>query len=480
MIFASVRMAPPAGRLLGFSRAGAEVQRGLIDLVARDGWIAALGESWWAADRALHRAAPKFRGRDPDDIMVHLAERMDSGPSTRLFEHGDYAAATEGSRPLAATYSIAATPHRSLEAPSAVARMSGGRLELWVGTQVPDLVRTAAAKAAGLPESQVSLTPMPVGDGSGSAFGIEAAAIATELARHSKRPICLSLPPATAQNQDSARPPLLAKMSALPAGDGTLASWSARLVGAAGTAASLGVVEPPFAPRSVIPPYAIPAIRVDSIDAQISLRTGYMRGGDEAMLCFCTESFVDEMARAMGVDPLGLRIGMLGSAPRLAHALTTAATLGGWDGGRPGSSLGLACASLFGSHIALLVEAGIGADQRVKVSRMVAAVDCGRAINPGLVRQQVEGGLLSALAAATLAAPAVVAGMPRAEPLRGKGYERLADVPEIEIEVIRSSAASGGVSGLGMAVLAPAVANAIAAATGRRLRALPFDPMAEQ
>ena len=168
---------------------------------------------------------------------------------------------------------------------------------------------------------------------------------------------------------------------------------------------------------------------------------------------------------------------MLGGAPRLARAITTATAIGGWDGGGPGSSMGLACASLYGSYIGLLAEATIGADQRIKVSRLVAAVDAGRIVNPNLIRQQIEGGLLTALADATLPAPEYVAGMPRAAPLRGRGYERLHEVPKVEVELINGNDEPGGVSGLGAAVLAPAVANAIAAGTGRRLRNLPFDPM---
>lgn len=482
MIFASVRMAPPGGRLTGFSRDGARQQQGLIDLVARDGWLAALGESWWAADHALTRAAPRFTGKDSGDYLVKLADMLESGDASRIFERGDYSAATEGSRPLAATYSIAATPHRSLEPPSAVARFTADRLELWASTQVPDLARAAAAKAAGIGERQVTLYPMPVGDGSGSAFDVEVIAIAVELAKKAGRPVSLSLPPATAQNQDATRPPIMARMAALPSPSGTIAAWSARIAGMAGLSASLaraqGKPEPGFSPKSAEPPYGIPAIRIDGIDADLPIRTGYMRGGARATITFLTESFTDEMARVMGAEPLAFRIGMLGGAPRLARAIMTAAKIGGWDGGAPGSMMGLACASLYGSHIGLLAEATIGADQRIKVSRLVAAVDAGRIVNPNLVRQQIEGGLLAALASAVVPASEFVAGMPRAEPMRGRGYERLEDVPKIEVELIRGNDEPGGISGLGMAVLAPAVANAIAAGTGRRLRNLPFDPMA--
>ncbi len=481
MIFASVRMAPPGGRLTGFSRAGAKAQHGLIDLVVRDQWLAALGETWWAADNALARAVPRFTGQAQVDFSALLVGQLESGESSRLFERGDYGSATEGSRPLSATYSIAATPHRSLEAPSAVARFTGDRLEVWAATQAPDLARAAAVRAAGVPESEVAIYAMPVGDGSGRAVEVEAVEIAVELARHAGRAVSVSLPPATAQNQDPVRPPMMARMTALPAGDGTIAAWSARIAGSPGFEASvaraLGKSAPAYSPRGTTPPYGIPAIRIDSVDSKLPIRAGYMRGGDEAMVAFASESFVDEMARAQGAEPLAFRIGMLGGAPRLARAITTAAAIGGWDGGAPGSTMGIACASLYDSHIGLLAEATVSADQRIQVSRLVAAVDVGRPVNPGLIRQQVEGGLLAALAAAIVPAPEFVAGMPRAAPMRGRGYERLHEVPRIEVEIIASDQEPGGVSGLCMAVLAPAVANALAAGTGKRLRNLPFDPM---
>ena len=183
-------------------------------------------------------------------------------------------------------------------------------------------------------------------------------------------------------------------------------------------------------------------------------------------------------ARAQGAEPLAFRIGLLAGNVRLARAVMAAATIGGWDGGASGGGMGLACASAFGSHIGLLAQAHVGADQRVVVDRLVAAVDCGRAINPGLVRQQVESGLLAAFQLATAPAPEIIAAMPRARPLRALGYNRLSGTPKIEVELIPSSEAPGGVSGLGSTVLAPAIANALAAATGKRLRGLPFDLLA--
>ena len=139
--------------------------------------------------------------------------------------------------------------------------------------------------------------------------------------------------------------------------------------------------------------------------------------------------------------------------------------------------MGIAGCSAYGSHIGLVASATIGADQRVKVDRLIAAVDCGRVVNRALVAHQVEAGLIWALAQATVPAADWVAGMPRARPIGAIGLPRLGDTPDIRVEVIPSSEAPGGVAGLGIPPLAPAVANAILAACGKRMRALPFDPM---
>jgi isoquinoline 1-oxidoreductase beta subunit len=230
--------------------------------------------------------------------------------------------------------------------------------------------------------------------------------------------------------------------------------------------------------EAAVPPYAIPALRIQQVEAKLPIRCGYMRGGNEALTAFANECFVDELARNLNAEPLAFRMALLNSNPRLAQALVKATSLAGWDGGAAGSRMGLACASAFGSHIALVAIAGIGGDQGLAIEKLVAAVDCGRAINPALVRQQIEGGLMHALSLATAKAPEYVAGMPVARTFRSAGIGGALAVPEIIVDVAASSADPGGASGLGHLVLAPAVANALAASTGRRLRNLPFDLMA--
>ncbi|MEO5640510.1 MAG: molybdopterin cofactor-binding domain-containing protein [Sphingomicrobium sp.] len=483
MLYASLRMVPPGGRLTGFAEGAARRVSGVRDMVVGDGWLAAIGETWSAAERALVVAAPKFTGAaDADSKAVEraLAAALDGGTGETIFERGSYDEAVAGSRPLVATYSIAAGQHLGLEPLCATARLTGDRLELWAPTLATEFARAAAAKAARLPVGQVVVYPMPVGSASGRAIEADAVPIAVMLAKRVARPVQLTVPHSTGTNHDRLRPPLTARMAALPV-EGAIAAWSARVVTAPGLESALarlaGVAEPKADVAASVPPYGITAIRVERVAASLPISTGYMRGGFEGMAGFMTESFMDEVARAIGAEPLAFRIGMLGGNVRLAKAIMTAAAIGQWDGGAAGSMMGLACSSAFGSHIGLLAQARIGSDQRVVVDRLVAAVDCGRAINPGLVRQQVEGGLLAALALATAPAPAFVAGMARARPLRSLGLERLAGTPKVEVELIPSTESAGGVSGLAATVLAGAVGNALAA-SGRRLRSLPFDPRA--
>jgi isoquinoline 1-oxidoreductase beta subunit len=254
-----------------------------------------------------------------------------------------------------------------------------------------------------------------------------------------------------------------------------------RLAGADGTRASmarlLGGSGEGFGPTSLqgaVPPYAIPSVLIEGTAIDLPIRSGNLRGEEHSATCFFTESFLDEMARASGAEPLAFRMGMLGGNVRLARAVSTAAAIGGWDGGGQGSSMGLACLSAYGSHIGLLAVASVSPTQQVEVGRLVAAVDCGRVVNPGLVRQQIEGGLIAGLAQATARVPEFHYGM--AVP-GSPTLPRLARTPSIEVELLPSTDSPGGVSGLGFAVVGAAVGNALAAALGKRLRRLPLDPM---
>jgi isoquinoline 1-oxidoreductase beta subunit len=486
MLFASVRVAPAGGRLTSFSRVSAERLPGVRHLAARDTWIAVAAESWFQAERALKAADPIFSGtREPAEMRPLFEQALANGSARRRFSRGNYDSIIRGSRPLAASYFVAPNLHLGVEPLTATARFAGGHLEIWVPTQAPDLARSAAARAARMSDSDVTLYPMPVGAPAGRALEPDAIPYAIELARRLKAPVQVVFSQSGNQNHDLMSAGALARMTALPGEGGITAAWKMQVatLNGLGSAMSrlLDTEEKRTAIRNAvvgIPPYAIPNVTIEAMRPSLPFSVGYMRGSPEREFAFFTESFVDELARAAGLEPLAFRMSMLGANGRLARCLQGAARSAQWDGGGPGSTMGIAGCSAFGSHIGLVASATIGSDQRVKVQRLVAAVDCGSAVNRGLVAQQVEAGLIWALGQATVAVPEWVAGMPRARPLGSVGLPRLGDTPQIAVEVIPSSDPPGGVSGLGTTVLAPAVANAIFAATGKRLRSLPLEPMA--
>ena len=484
MLFASARLAPPGGRLTDFTRDVVKSIPGVRHLAARNSSLAVAAETWWAAEQAVHAAGARFSGpRTAPDARAIFDDALATGEAHEWFSRGDYNATVRGSRPLASTYYVAPSLHLGLEPVTATARFTDGHLEIWAPTQAPDAARARADKAAG--GARVSLYPMSVGEPAGRALEADAIPLAVELARATGRPVQLSLSQPASQVHDHPSGGAIAKMMALPGAGGITAAWKMRVATPGGFGAALAALggdrtsaEPgrPDLDGSP-PPYAIPNVTVDAIAVPVAYEAGYMRGSPQREFSFFTESFVDELAHAAGMEPLAFRMSMLGSNPRLARCLEIAAQTARWDGGGAGSTMGIAGCSAYGSHIALVATATIGENQKIKVHRLVAAVDCGRMVNSGLVAQQIAGGLIWALAQATVAAPEWIAGMPRARPYGSLGLPRLSDTPDFTIQLIPSTAPPGGISGLGTTVLAPAVANAIHAGTGKRMRSLPFDPM---
>ena len=489
MLFASARLAPSKGTLTAYSKDGIRRVAGIRQVLVQDESLAVAADSWWAAERALVAANPRFaapQSASRETLRTLFEQALQGRDSSRSFSRGDYESVVEGSRPLTATYWAAPALHLALEPLTATARFRGGHLEVWAPSQAPEFARASAKEAAGRDAAQVTFYPMPVGDPSGGALEAEAIPLAVALARKSGRAVQLILPQATSQNRDHPTGGALARMFALPGAGGITAAWKMKLASGGGFGAALSALAGSTAPDQLgmvdlagaTPAYAIPNVAIDSVSVGVPFSPGYMRGSPEREMIFFIESFIDELARAAGVEPLAFRMSMLGGNPRLAACLQAAASAGGWDGGRSGSTQGIAACSAFGSHIGLLADASVGADQGIEVHRLVAAVDCGRIVNPQLARQQIEGGLIWALAQATVREPEWVAGMPRSRPFGRLGLPRIARTPEIRIQLMQSTDDPGGVSGLGVPPLAPAIANAIYAATGRRLRNLPFDPMA--
>jgi isoquinoline 1-oxidoreductase beta subunit len=487
MLFASVRAArTPASRLVRFDRKAPSRIRGVVGIFDTEQWVAAVATNWWAADRAVETLNPVWNvpGDGPSDEAIGegLAEALQKDEGSRVFSRGDVASVYAGGPVLRATYAAGPAPNAPLETLTATARFSGDLLEIWAPTQAPGIARSAAARTAGLPEAQVTIYPMLVGGGYGRKLEVRAIEQAVALASKAGRPVQLVWSRKEETVQDTFRPAARGEMTARLGEGGVILGWQARIAAPelspqlerrlGPDARALRGAAAPAA--GAIPPYAIPAVAVDHLPARAPLEAGYWRSAAHGYTAFFTESWVDELSRLANIEPLSFRMQMLGDNPRLARCLQTAAALGGWDGGQSGSSMGLAAHSAFGSHIAALVEVEIEADQRVRVLRAVCAVDCGRVVNPTIVAQQVEGGLLFGIAAASANPIRYANGRPSARGFGHLGFPTLARSPDVSVEIVPSEEEPGGVTELAVPVAAPAIANALFALTGRRLRTLPL------
>jgi isoquinoline 1-oxidoreductase subunit beta len=484
MLFASIRNGVRAPA----DRNAAERVAGFVSLVEQPGWVAAAATTWWAAEQALQylRPARDAAAAAPDSRRAEaaLGSALSGADPARLIATGDLAGAAAAGGGLHADYAVAPAPNAPLETLTATARLQDDRLEIWAPTQAPGFARAAAARGADVSESNVTLYPMPAGGGYGRKLETRAIEQVAAIARALGRPVQLTWPREEEIAHDTPRPPVQAQLRAWLRPGGRIAGWHARIAAPATTRQVIGRLRrgesgpaglaDPAALDGAVPPYAIPAIAIDHLPAEIGLDTGIWRSGAHSYAAFFTESFVDELARQAGIEPLSFRMGLLTGNARLARTLTTAAALGGWDGGARGSRLGLAAHSAFGSHAALLVEVAVEG-QRVRVARTVCAVDCGRVINPELVRQQIEGGIIHGISGATGAPLRFEDGRPNLRRLGELGLPTLADSPDIVVELIESQEPPGGITELAVPPVAPAVANAIYAATGRRLRTLPLD-----
>lgn len=493
MVYASIRQGPTGDTALArIDRAEADKVPGMLAVVTTDKWVATVASNWWAADRALDAMRPRFRTPDPvvnsDSIETALGTAFDAD-GARMASTGNLAADFAGARVVTAEYRVGLALHAPLEPMTCTAHLSGGRLQLWLPTQAPGLARAAAARGAGLGGSDVVVHPMLAGGSFGARLEQDAAAQAALLAVRIGRPVQLVWPRGEEFRHDRYRAAAAGRLTAKLDDKGRITGWLAKvaapptgqelaerllggdLLARAGLAVAGGDA---LAIEGAVPPYAIPNLAVDHHPAEIGIPTGYWRSGAHSYTCFFTESFVDELAHVAQQEAVSFRMAMLAQQPRLARCLQMAAQLGGWQGGVPGSGQGIACHSLRGSHIAVLVEASLTGDRRVKVERLVAAVDCGRVVNPDLVRQQIEGGLIFGMAATTGCATGFTENVADVRRLGELMLPTLADCPDITVEILASDAAPGGVSELAVPPVAPAIANALQAATGVRFRRLPL------
>jgi isoquinoline 1-oxidoreductase beta subunit len=487
MVYASVRSAPYGGRLQRAKAEAANAVPEALMVFQNPNWVAVAATNSWAAHRAVAAMEPVWEvpapRPDTRSIDLALAEALERGTAEQVHAAGDADAALAAGGGRSARYAVGLAPSAPPETLTATARFSGGKLEIWAPTQAPGLARAAAASEVGLPERQVTIYPMlAIGGGYGRKLEMDAIRQAAIMTHQMGRPVQLIWSRVQDIHHDRFRPAAMALVEGRLAPNGMIAAWRSRIAAPATAhelADRIGLGSRMFggsrAPvAGAVPPYAIPNVAVSHVPADIGIPTGMWRSGALSYTNFFTESFIDELARSFGLEPFSFRIQLLGQNPRLANVLTMATALGGWDGGPTGSGMGLAALSAFGSHIATLVEVEIAADQRVRVLRAVCAVDCGRVVNPDLVRQQIEGGLIHGIAAALGPELTLEQGLPLARTLGDLALPTLASAPSVTVELVTSDAEPGGVTELAVPTAAPAIANALHALTGERVRRLPL------
>jgi len=494
MVYAAIRQGPLGDSVLkSVDRKAAAGIPGILDIVESERWVAAVASNWWAANRALDALRPKFLNRDryaSDRAIDRALKAALDNEGTRIAEAGDVETALENARVSTAEYSVGLAPHAAIEPLTATASLVGGKLQLWIATQLPGLARDAAARAVGLDTDDVTVHPMLIGGSFGRKYEVDIAGQVATLAQKLKRPVQLTWSRAEDLMHEPFRPAARARMSARLGRAGQIDGWLASIAApnamgelrsrtlggrSANEAREVQAGRAHLhAVEGAAPAYAIANFGIDHHPADIGVPTGPWRGRAHSYTAFFNECFIDELSRESGVEPFSFRMALLGGNPRLALCLSKVATKGGWEGGGQGTGQGLACHSMAGSHIAVLAEAQLDEAQRVRVSRLVAVADVGRVINPDLARQQIEGGLLFGMGAAVGHPIHITRGIAGPLRLRELGLPILADMPEITVELVASNDAPGGAGELGVPAVAPAIANALFAGSGRRIRSLPL------
>jgi len=466
---------------------------GFERVVAGENWLAALASDWWAAERALSAIAPRFVVHHPiesQQIEAALDRGAKGKEAHRIVELGDPDGILGEHPQFSARYDIAPALHATLE--TAIAQPRGGRMEIWVATQAPERLRVAVARALGMAPRHILLYPMAAGGSFDARFDTRHATEAALIAREAGKPVQLTWSRWQEHVAGMPRAPLASVVSARADTAGGLAAWRVkaampatarefgrRLFGQQrpNIAAQVQDSKDAMAMAGAVPPYAIPHVAVDHAPVAIGLPTGRMRANSHGLHAFVTECFVDEIASALKHEPLSFRMAMLEGDARLAQCLQRVSALAGWNGGQDASGNGLACHRIgtvvSGGCIAAIATAR-RSEQGMKVDRIFAVADIGRIINADIARQQIEGGLIFGIGLAVGASAEYRLGLPIVGTLGQLGLPLLGDCPQVEVELIVSNADPFDPGELGVAVAAPAIANALFSATGLRFRRLPL------
>lgn len=470
---AVLRPPTPGARLVSLATARASAMPGVS--VVQDGpFVGAVAEDLVAARSAVDAMVARYEVPETDaaDLAGYLRSHPVEGAGwLRAVDEssGDVRSALAGAATVRqATYTTAYLAHAPLETRAALAHWSGGRLTVWTGTQVPFGVRAQVAGALGLDEAAVRVLVPPTGGAFGGKHGADVALEAARLARAVGRPVLVHWSRAEEFEWGWLRPMAVIDVRAGLDAAGGLAGWDFLDVNAGPAALDL--------------PYDVGARRIRFQPAASPLRQGSYRALAATANNFARESAIDELAAAAGEDPVAFRLRCL-CDERLSAVLQAAAVRFGWSGepvhAGPGDRRGngVAVGLEKEGRVATCVEVAIDVHGAVQVRRVVTAYECGTIVNPDTVANQIEGAVVMGLGGALFEAVGIEGGMPSVRALADYPVPRFHDLPSIDVVLVdRPDLPSAGAGETPMIALAPAIANALHAATGRRLRDLPLIP----
>src|SRR5580698_9260538 len=486
MKFARVRTCPVSGgKVAKVDDSAALKIPGVHKVVVLDDLVAVVGDHMWAAKKGIEA----------------LVSDWDEGPNARVSSKqvwDDLRAASEKDGAVAksegdivkglatgdkfeAAYELPFLAHATMEPVNATVHFTPDRCEIWTGTEVMTRVQSEAAKAAGLPVEKVIVNNHLLGGGFGRKLEPDMVISAVRIARHVDGPVKVLWTREEDMRHDYYRPAYHDSIAATLS-DGKIASWKYRISGSAVMARWFPPgfqkgVDIDGVDSAIDMPYDIPNFHVEFMQAEPpAVPTGFWRGVGPNNNVFAIESFMDELAKKAGKDPIDFRRSMLGKNPRLLAALNLAAEKSGWGQPLPDRvGRGVCVQPSFASFIATVVEAEIDRLGEVKLRHITCAVDTGIAVNPDTVRAQLEGGLIFGLTAALYGDITVDKGRVQQSNFNDYRMLRIDQAPKIEVHVIKSGEAPGGIGETGATAGPPALRNAIYAATGVALRRLPVD-----
>ena len=461
MLYAAFELAPvQGGKLIAVDTAPADAMPGVKKVVKLDEGVAVVADSFWRARRALAALKPQFSDAGHGDVST-----------SSIFAAFDKALGAPPELPkntakaVTADYRAPFLAHATMSPMVCTAKVEGDHAEVWTGVQDPLNARSVAAKAAGVPAANVRLTNFLLGGGFGRGlpFNFDYVDLGVRIAKAmSPTPVKTIWTRENDIQHDYYRGAAMSRHAgALDTSGAPLAALSNYTGGGNGEA--------------VFMPYAIAGKTAKEKTAAHPIRLGQWRSVLNSQHGFFKESFIDEMAHAAKADPFTFRRGLLGEQSRFKAALEKAAAMSNWGTPLPkNEGRGIAICESFGTIAAEVVHVSVSPEGRLKVLNVYAAVDCGDIVNMDSATAQVEGGIIFGLSAALLSEITIAEGRVVEKNFRDYPMIHLADAPKVTTAFIRSDAPLGGLGEPCVPPLAPALTNAIYAATGIRVRDLPI------